>query len=67
MATLVPYSANNQHVRLFEVGDTLRTGPHKTFSLNSGDIPGYEIVKEVRAFIGTPAGEVTGTVTITAA
>lgn len=66
MATVVPYSANNQHVRLFEPGDTARTGPHKTFTLNAGDIPGFEMVLEVRTFIGSPAGEVTGVLTITA-
>lgn len=66
MATVVPYSANNQHVRLFEVGDTARTGPHKTFTLNAGDIPGFEMVSEVRDFIGTPTGEVTGVLTLTA-
>ena len=66
MATVVPYSANIQHVRLYEPGDTTREGPHKTFTLNAGDIPGFEMVSEIRAFIGTPAGEVTGVLTITA-
>ena len=66
MATVVPYSANKQHVRLFEEGDTARTGPHKTFTLNAGDIPGFEMVREVRTFIGSPTGEVTGELTITA-
>ncbi len=66
MATVVPYSANNQHVRLFEPGDTAREGPHKTFTLNAGDIPGFEMVAEVRAFIGSPSGEVTGSLTLTA-
>lgn len=66
MATVIPYSANAQHVRLFEPGDTDREGPHKTFTLNAGDIPGYEMVLEIRDFIGDPSGEVTGVLTLTA-
>lgn len=66
MSTVVPYSANKQHVRLFEVGDTAREGPHKTFTLNAGEIPGYEMVREISDFIGSPVGEVTGVLTITA-
>ncbi len=66
MSTVIPYSANAQHVRLYEPGDTDREGPHKTFTLNAGDLPGYEMVLEIRTFIGTPAGEVTGSLTLTA-
>lgn len=66
MATVLPYSANSNSVRIYEEGDTNREGPYKSYTLNAGDIPGYELVREIRSFIGAPAGEVTGSVTITA-